>query len=560
MRKMVFKELILLSLKDKAAKKVTFHPQINIVYGMNDTGKSSLIKSLYNSLGADVEFDNEWKQSQVISLLSFSLNNKDYKILRSVNGFSLFENNKFLGHYQKITSQLSPVMSELLNYKFTLADKQQNQVVPTPAYFFLPFYIDQDSGWHKAWNSFKNLAQFSRWEQTVIYYHLGIFNNEYFELMNLIAEESSKLKVCKSNISSLRYALEKYEKEIPTSAFSIDIKSLQKEIELLMTKLTELNIIEGELKAQLLDLYEENLLYTTQKQAITNKIKGLSHHLSKLDGKCKHCGSIHNNFEEKLDIAEDEAQCYQMLEEVESSLLEINSQIEKTNKLYKQKAEDISSLREILSKKQGDLKLQDVLKIEGMKSFAEKLRNDIAYGVEQSFNIETHLNKLKKQKQKINSKKRKTEILTNFENKMDYFFKKLSLHKKSQDIKGYIQSYPPRVKAQGSTKPRILLAYYYSILSIAYENSTSTFCPIVIDSPKQQDVDEKNLTKMLEVIFNDRPDNTQVILGVVDKPNVISDCQYIYLENENQLLSKTDFEEVFNEVKPLLLTENSSVI
>ena len=53
---------------------------------------------------------------------------------------------------------------------------------------------------------------------------------------------------------------------------------------------------------------------------------------------------------------------------------------------------------------------------------------------------------------------------------------------------------------------RGLLAYYYSILHLMKEHSTAAFCPIIIDSPNQQDQDFVNLKKMLGFIRDKRPE------------------------------------------------------
>ena len=54
MRTIYFKSVHILSLRDKKGFSFDFSPTINIITGENDTGKSSFIKSLYHTLGADI--------------------------------------------------------------------------------------------------------------------------------------------------------------------------------------------------------------------------------------------------------------------------------------------------------------------------------------------------------------------------------------------------------------------------------------------------------------------------------------------------------------------------
>src|SRR5690625_7590659 len=71
-------------------------------------------------------------------------------------------------------------------------------ITPPPAYFFLPFYVDQDSGWKKNWSSFAYLTQLKRnWKRDIAYFHTGIKPNEFYEIKSKIEmynKENNELK------------------------------------------------------------------------------------------------------------------------------------------------------------------------------------------------------------------------------------------------------------------------------------------------------------------------------------------------------------------------------
>jgi predicted ATP-binding protein involved in virulence len=92
MKKLLLKEILLLSKKEGKAKKIRFDPDTTVVTGLNNTGKSSLIKSIYHCLGADVDYHPKWKGANVTCLLKFELDDKDYNILRHQNLFGVFDN------------------------------------------------------------------------------------------------------------------------------------------------------------------------------------------------------------------------------------------------------------------------------------------------------------------------------------------------------------------------------------------------------------------------------------------------------------------------------------
>lgn len=94
-----------------------------------------------------------------------------------------------------------------------------------------------------------------------------------------------------------------------------------------------------------------------------------------------------------------------------------------------------------------------------------------------------------------------------------------------------------------------MLAFYFAILKTIEKFSTTTICPIVIDSPKQQDQDDENWKRMLEFIRDQRPTDAQMILGLVDEVGIDMGGDVIELKDERQLLQKDQFEDVAAEVR-----------
>jgi len=91
MKSIYFKSAHILSLRDKKGFSFKFSPDINIITGENDTGKSSFIKSLYHTLGADVRLDKKWKEDNFVSKVVICVNNRDYAFLRHEKRISIFD-------------------------------------------------------------------------------------------------------------------------------------------------------------------------------------------------------------------------------------------------------------------------------------------------------------------------------------------------------------------------------------------------------------------------------------------------------------------------------------
>ncbi len=142
MPRFALKELLLISLKEKRAKKIAFHPRVTLLKGVNSTGKSSLIKSIYGSLGADAgKVHPNWTAANVSSLVTIEVGSKVTRILRSDRQFAVFaEDGTLFKTFNGITHGIGPFLSKLLNFRLQLLSQDNELLVPPPAYMFLPFY------------------------------------------------------------------------------------------------------------------------------------------------------------------------------------------------------------------------------------------------------------------------------------------------------------------------------------------------------------------------------------------------------------------------------------
>lgn len=68
MKSLVFRELWILSKAEKAGVNLSLGPNVNLLIGENDVGKSTLIKSIYHCLGADTPQINNtvWKKANPV--------------------------------------------------------------------------------------------------------------------------------------------------------------------------------------------------------------------------------------------------------------------------------------------------------------------------------------------------------------------------------------------------------------------------------------------------------------------------------------------------------------
>ncbi len=91
MRSFLFENIWLLSRKDRRGRCLKFHRHKNLIQGRNHTGKSSLIKMLFLTLGARPKGDLTKWDEDTISLVDFRVDGQKYRALHQRGTRALFD-------------------------------------------------------------------------------------------------------------------------------------------------------------------------------------------------------------------------------------------------------------------------------------------------------------------------------------------------------------------------------------------------------------------------------------------------------------------------------------
>ena len=122
MKNFLLEEICLLSHREKRARRIQLHPKTTVIKGQNDTGKSSLIKSIYSCFGASPKkVHPRWKSSNAHCMVKFKIDGIQYRLLRIGDFFSLFgKNDCLIGTYKGAMHGILPKLSEIFNFKIKL--------------------------------------------------------------------------------------------------------------------------------------------------------------------------------------------------------------------------------------------------------------------------------------------------------------------------------------------------------------------------------------------------------------------------------------------------------
>ncbi|WP_400245577.1 hypothetical protein AB3U99_03740 [Niallia sp. JL1B1071] len=559
MKSLIINEILLLSKMERKAKRVQFHPKTTIIKGTNHTGKSSLLKSIYTTFGATPKIVHpKWQNADVITVVKFSVENQDYTILRKDKFYAVFNHEtKSIETFNSVTKGLGPYLSTILGFKIKLNNKQGDLITPPPAYYFLPFYVDQDAGWKANWSSFDKLFHLKgTWKKDMANYHSGIKPNEYYETKAEIQKYNTVVSNLESEKKLTQNVSNKLIDQFTRVQLDIDMEAFKREIDELVMLYHSLREDGDALQGKIVELNNKKISIQSQISIIKNTMTELNmdYQFALNEDEvvsCPTCGSIYeNSFAERFDLAKDEDRCQELLIEKELELKEIKEAIAIQYQSFNQNNTEVEKIKETLDKKQGEITLRDLIQNEGKKELRVLLDSDISRLNKDIVENTEKIDLLKENIKFYDDKERQKEIKTLYTNTMTDLLLKLDVLTMSQKSYKAIDSV---IKETGSGLPRALLAYYYSFLKVVFKYSTATFCPIVIDSPNQQDQSPENLRKMINVILEKQPRNSQIILGVREMDTEVDfEGKIIELKTQYSLLQEDEYESVSMEINQLL--------
>lgn len=181
--------------------------------------------------------------------------------------------------------------------------------------------------------------------ENVLFYHLGVYNEEYFELVHSRDEIKEKKAQSESQLEIFKAMIEGLDKKLAGVSVSSSYEALRKDVAIYQKEYAEVLDKLSKSKKKLIDL--RNHLYETEQmlkeiedvsKESEKKIKKLRKHI------CPECGT------ELADTIQLKSKNYNLIEDailikndLQISLLEYQRQIEKEEKMYKELLEQMSA-------------------------------------------------------------------------------------------------------------------------------------------------------------------------------------------------------------------------
>ncbi|HHS7501502.1 TPA: hypothetical protein ACTPQP_003014 [Salmonella enterica] len=539
---------------------------MNLITGKdNSIGKSTLAKSLLWSLGCDPVFDEEWKSNDIKSILYFTINNKEYFSCRGTHSIILGAIGDEAQRYINITGNFSKDFSDLVNFKMKLPNRGDgNLETPPPAYYFLPFYIDQIKSWSSPWNSFENLGQYSSWKAPLIKYFTGYLKPEHFDIEENIYEYSEIKKESAHKIEKFQSAVEVIVDNSVDSPIALDnddfIKiqnEIKNELYDLIDYQTRLYDAQATITSNIYDLESQYALAITSANELEEDYKFAVESIPTDNLECPLCGTLHDNslpnrallLSEKDSLLNEANSIASKIAELNSSLNSLNddaqfitNEINRINKKYI--TDDDAVEKDLIAQVIDTISTENV-----SKNIQIKINNE-------DININkanSSIKELKKDQKKLLSTKEREELNSSFMSKLLANIEALgSTGINLSKVKSPID-YKQLLGGGAAEAARGLLAYQLSILQQIHGAKSCVVPPFVIDTPNQQEQAGYRYETVIKELMRSVPQDYQIILCAMENDALNEfkrDANVIEL-NSNRLLTASQYNSLRSEYKYL---------
>jgi predicted nucleic acid-binding Zn-ribbon protein len=564
MRQLVFKEVLILSKVEKAARSETFHPTANLLLGENDVGKSTLIKSLYHTLGADVPGlqNSHWKNARPIYCIRFAIEGTEYTIVRDEKYFGVFDKNEnFIGRYIGVSGAkgVANFLNTQLNFKIELERAEDGTLGPAgPAFYFLPFYVDQDEGWTKSWASFSGLQQFSLYRKNMLEYHLGIRPQSYYDAKKQFVELTKLKSELESERLTLSSVRDSYQKRKTTQQVDLDPALFRKEAEDLVDRYNKTFLRQQIVLQELKEVRNERHSLENEIHVLQKAIRELNNDYGVAEDPetpdviaCPTCGTeIENSIVERFGILDDIDYCYGLVDQRKKKLSDVTEQESSVNEKYSLLTVELAPIDDLLKRQREKVTFAEFVAAEGIKEIMGSLSEDINSLASREDDLRKSIEGLS-DNLKVDSKHKKA-INEYYQARMKEFLAAVRVDVLAEaDYKSFDKQI--KINALGSDLPRSLLAQCFAFLHTMAKFNPSTVCPLVLDSPLQQEQDAENISAIFGFILSRVLPGQQLFLGTLNVDNAPNDLipvdsKTINLSDKLHLLKKDQYAGVLNRI------------
>ena len=546
----IFKKIYIFDILTEKAFVTSFEEGVNVVTSSSidgtDRGKSVLLRSLYHVMGADAHFDKKWKNEDKVYLLEFLVDNKKYFIYRHRKLFKVFNDLIQILFQTSSRTELSEFLGEIWSFEIFLPNRNTEKLeIAPPAYTYVMNFLDQDYYDGTNFNSFKSLGQYQNFKPDVIYSQFGIYDKNYFERVKSKQNLFERINESKDSYKKANEMKRKVSNLLENVVVPENLQELERELSIRSKEyndiLNSMNAFRYKLTNLRNEKYELEIALNQIERFKNNKEKEIKFILE--TDICPECHSIlndttdlrskrYNSIEDSLYISDS---IYEDIEKISKAIFQIESSYREFSNRLESYKKNINSAQEEIKNYTSYMGLNELYNSLNLELFNElQLQEELKDRIE---NIEEELKKVSEIKADINKK---------YYEMVDRQVLRFGLNELDESQYKAIN----RVFcASGSNKPISTVIWYFILNNIkTCFNKKSLKLPMVLDSPKNAEMDYDKEQALIEYILENSSNYTQLIFSSIgfERTKFIfeGEIKILGLNNDKyQLLNSETFKE-----------------
>ncbi|GAF42041.1 hypothetical protein FC83_GL000298 [Agrilactobacillus composti DSM 18527 = JCM 14202] len=488
------KSILIVDPERKEANKYIFGEHSNLIMSEgNEIGKSSLIKSIYYTLGAPIKsFPKGWDYTNFIFQIQCDIDGRALTIQRFNQVFTVEVANRVQSFANEKNFSIWMQKQMHMNLRLQTANSEKFHHAYMNA-VLAPFYIDQDKSWANFYqDAFENLAMYKGQPKPIIEYYLGLSNGRLLELN----EQKKELHTAKVNLDGQIKQITGVRNSYSDDK-NIDVVSPEQYIEL-QAELNQYLKITDELQrkvSKLVNRITKSKMdldsYRHDYDELRKLLLATDNRFKKIEYECTYCHSVltrqqsltrlelsDNDFE----IRQQKALLNQKIMDEESKLATLVQSAESLKKDFEDKNARISELRSA-----GNIDRYVSIKVlTELAQLADKYQVQLSH-------LEAEIKRIAKSQR--DEKKTLETIHESLEADYEKIKNDISVDLGTTDLSDRQFLDFKKMKGGGTALNKSLLCLYLIYLSLLSKHSKTIF-PMTIDSFLKNEISTENENRM----------------------------------------------------------------
>ena len=544
--KLIVSAITLVDLTNKEAKRIHFQSGKNLLTSdHNHLGKSVIMKSIFYTLGAEVFFPTPIKRINLLTFIDFSLDLHHYRVARLKNTYVLYCDSTFVGYYASAAA-FEEKLSELFKLEINLVGKVEDGTIVRcpPAYYYMPYYVDQENGWAANSYSFDRMGQFDLGQRKNSYFfHLGALDRSYVEIAKRHKANSKQMSLLTKEIDKYRTVVDTLQAGLDETQMSFDSESLEKAIASRQIEIRRLLSEIAKVRTDLLEAEDQKIQLEYEKDVLSKYIKKkppVPEASNNTTVECPRCGMV---FAQAMTQQLEKIYLLESLHDDYTNLSEKLVLLERRISKYRSKfAAKQKTLADFENSLQSDREAYNAyLKSKATKQLLREYRDQIAADIAEIERLRSDNSGYNKQLAAYD--KGRAVVNATYLGKLGTLFTGLDIP--SDQIADYSEPGSALI-ASGAYGPRCKIAQILAFVETQRASAPDliTF-PIVIDSPNVLEQDNEHLDSVIRTLLTwDKTDNQVIVASIQGKETAaeLGNVNIISLSNpKNHLLSSTEY-------------------